>query len=483
MHKIEFSQEIKSFIKDFVKNIQANDAAIFAGAGLSRKAGYANWAELLAEIAEDLGLDIKKENDLISLAQFHVNKNQNNDKIKRKILEEFSDIEEPTEDHKILAKLPITTYWTTNYDNLIEESLKQEFKKPDVKYTIKQLTTTLPRRSATVYKMHGDVNHPSDAILTKEHFEQYPLKYAPFITALNGDLVAKTFLFIGFSFTDPNLNYVLSRLHFRFDSDARQHYCFVKRVIEKDYESNADFEYSKRKQELTIQDLLRYKIKALLIDDYSDITHILKEIENHYRKKTIFISGSAEVYADMGRETSQKFVHILSKKLIQEGYRIVNGFGWGIGSGIINGALDGIYEKPDKFSEDQLIIRPFPQFPTGKKDISELWEEYRQRMIQLAGISIFLFGNKKDESGNIINANGVKREFEISLEKGLIPIAVGITGYIAKELWNEIKENNIYERFGKNEEIEKLFESLNEKELGTDQLVENIIKLIKLLNK
>jgi len=32
-----------------------------------------NWKELLKDIAADVGLDLDKEDDLVTLAQFHVN--------------------------------------------------------------------------------------------------------------------------------------------------------------------------------------------------------------------------------------------------------------------------------------------------------------------------------------------------------------------------------------------------------------------------
>ena len=38
-------------------------------------------------------------------------------------MEQFSTRAELTENHKLLAKLPIDTYWTTNYDCMIEKLL------------------------------------------------------------------------------------------------------------------------------------------------------------------------------------------------------------------------------------------------------------------------------------------------------------------------------------------------------------------------
>src|SRR5690606_35605914 len=100
-----------------------------------------------------------------------------------------------------------------NYDTLIEDALRRAFRVSDIKSHVDQLTHSRPKRDAIVYKMHGDVQMPQSAIIYKEQYEKYYFTHAAFITALSGDLVSKTFLFIGFSFTDPNLDYVLSRLH------------------------------------------------------------------------------------------------------------------------------------------------------------------------------------------------------------------------------------------------------------------------------
>jgi hypothetical protein len=64
-------QHLNSFVDLFTKAIKENNAAIFAGAGLSIPAGFVNWKNLLREIAAELNLDIDKENDLIAIAQYH----------------------------------------------------------------------------------------------------------------------------------------------------------------------------------------------------------------------------------------------------------------------------------------------------------------------------------------------------------------------------------------------------------------------------
>ncbi len=111
-----FERETEAFIKDFVKDLAENNVAIFAGAGMSKGAGYVDWNELLSDIADEIGLNVKIESDLISLAQYHSNESGGKAGIIKKILEEFSEQAEPTENHKLLARLPISTFWTTNYD-------------------------------------------------------------------------------------------------------------------------------------------------------------------------------------------------------------------------------------------------------------------------------------------------------------------------------------------------------------------------------
>lgn len=479
-----FNNEIDIFINDFVKDLNEGTASIFAGAGLSVPAGYVNWSGLMEEIAIDLGLDINNEKDLVSLAQFHVNENLTRSKLNRKILEEFTEDTKETESHKIIARLPLSSVWTTNYDQLLEKSFQNENKVVDIKFRNNQLLTTKPKRDIVIFKMHGDVNHPDEAIITKEQYEQYHSTHEPFINALAGELTTKTFLFIGFSFTDPNLDYILSRLNYRFSKQQRQHYCFVKKHKLGDLQNpdQASLDYNIRRQTLTINDLKRYGIKTLLINEYSNITEILKEIENRYKKKTIFISGSAETYEPFQRNEAIGFIHNLAKVTIENEYRIVNGFGWGIGSSIINGALDTIYSNPLKFSENQLILKPFPQFATGDKPLNILWEEYRKNMISKCGISIFVFGNKKNEKDEIVEAGGVMREFEISRDNGNICIPIGITQHATGRIYQMIKSNP--EQFYENPDLFIPFiHKLADSKTTFDMALYEIDKLLKQLKK
>lgn len=435
------NREIELFIKDFLKEIREDNAAIFAGAGLSAAAGFVNWRELLRPIADELRLDIDRETDLVAVAQYHCNENAGNrHRLNQSIIDQLTVGATPTANHRILARLPISTYWTTNYDQLIESALRDSGKIPDVKYTTEQLATTKARRDAVVYKMHGDVEHAHDAVLIKDDYEKYHIKRGAFINALAGDLVSKTFLFLGFSFTDPNLDYVLSRVRVTFRENQRRHYCIFKKRTRQDGESDAEFDNAQVKQRLVIEDLKRFNIKTLLIDEFAQITEILARIERQYRQKTIFISGSAEEYGSWTKHETEEFLRDLSRALVQQGYRVATGVGLGVGDAIITGAIEEVYRARTGHIEDSLIMRPFPRANPDEAVRQRLWEDYRQELISAAGICLVVLGNKRID-GRIVPAGGVRRECEIACQHGLNVVPLGATGYMANEIWSEMSSN------------------------------------------
>lgn len=474
-------QHLKTFINNFTKSIQNNNAAIFAGAGLSVQAGYVNWKWLLKGIATDLQLDIDQETDLISLAQYHYNENKGNKNgLSQLLIEEFTRKTSITENHKILASLPIQTYWTTNYDDLIERALLANGKTPDVKRTPQNLAINMPRRDAVVYKMHGDIALPDQAVLTKDDYEAYHEHRLLYTTALQGDLVDKTLLFIGFSFDDPNLQYILSRIRILLGQHSKQHYCFLKKVNEANYKSQEDFVYAKVKQRLKIDDLKRYSIKALEIDDYPVITHILSLIQKKVLRSSIFIAGAAKEYAPQTEEEALGFVHQLSFRLVASGYKIVSGVGYGIGTAVINGASEYVFSSQYRHLDDSLLLRPFPRPLNGSAAGKELNAQYREEAMKHAGLALFIYGNKGNGEGGWMHSTGMHEEFELAESLGIVPLPVGATGYMAEELWQRV-QSSLTRYYPNQAEVFNAIEKLGDKTLTQVELIDAIIHTIDLL--
>ena len=436
------------FIKKYAKSVSEGDAAVFAGAGTSVAAGFVDWRTLVKPFASELNLDINKETDLVRITQYYVNsKGGRRGDIDSQIVNSFSrDDDEITDTVDLLTRLPISTYWTTNYDQIIENSLKKHNRKADVKKQQENLANSLRDRDAIVYKMHGDVQLPHEAVITKDDYEMYNETHSLFTTALKGDLVSKTFLFVGFSFEDPNLDDILGKIKVLLGEHTREHYCLLKKVELKDFkDSDVDFQTAQIRQELRVKDLRRYGIETILLDTYDEIPHILSEIEKIYLNNTVFISGSISEYPKhWPKGEVEEFCYQLSKSIVTENFKIISGFGIGIGSSIINGALDEIYSSKYKHINEHLSLYPFPQIENGKKNLKERWSENRKAMISDSGVCIFMFGNKVENEVTLIS-DGMLEEFKIAKELGKIIIPIGNTAETANKIFEDMsKEKELY---------------------------------------
>ncbi len=486
---MEFTPQQKRFINEFITEINNGDAAIFAGAGLSASSGFVNWKNLLRDMADELHLDIDKETDLISVAQYHFNK-FNRTRINNKIKNEFTSLKVGSENHQILSRMGIDTFWTTNYDKLIERTLESHGKTVECKIRNKDFASNIKRKDAIVYKMHGDKDSPDEAVLTKDDYETYNDKKELFSTALRGDLLSKTFLFIGFSFDDPNLEYILGRIRVLLRENTPSHFCFFKEVAEGDFndakktedENKQDYLYAKIRQDLKIEDLRRYGINAVMVKSYPEITEILAEIEKRLKRQNIFISGAADDYSPFSADEAKRFIHTLSYSLAQHNYKIVSGFGFGIGSIVINGALDFKLNSNYRSLDDVLVLRPFPQVSSGAVSLSEIWTANRSDMASMAGLAVFVFGNKRDGDNNIINSDGMIEEFELCLSKNVIPIPVGATGSMSKILWEKVT-SNLAQYYPEDQNLHKLITELGDARSNVDELITKILKIIEILQK
>ncbi|TMM49130.1 SIR2 family protein [Sulfitobacter sabulilitoris] len=433
------SAAVSAFCRKYARDMADGTVAVFAGAGLSASAGYVDWQSLLAPFADELELDIERESEhLVRFAQFSLNhKMGNRAHLNDALISAFPSLTSPSVNHEILARLPIKTFWTTNYDKLIEKALEQARKSADVKHTDGQLPTAKPKRDAVVYKMHGDAEHPQEAVLTRDDYESYGQRHMGFVNALVGDLTGKTFLFIGFSFTDPNLDQILSQLRLRYQSAQREHFCLMRVPQRSTFDSDEDHAYAKVRHRHFVADLKRYNVTALEIDDFEQITEVLLTIEKHYRRRLVFVSGSASTFDPWGETAVNGFFRDLGAILIDNQFQIVSGFGLGVGNSLISGAIEKAYANRNMKLDNFLQVRPFPRDIADPKERAVIWERYREELLSLPGIAVFFLGNK-EVGGEIVPADGVRKEFEIATAQGLVTLPVGATGSMAADLSSEM---------------------------------------------
>ncbi|MHB8288600.1 MAG: SIR2 family protein [Acidimicrobiales bacterium] len=269
-------------ITQYGRHVDARTAAVFIGAGLSMSAGYPSWSELLEPLRKQLGID--PVYDLSLLAQYYADATPSGRKdIQDLIADQFADLDlVPTLAHQLLARLPIDEFWTTNYDTLLERAVDGAV----VIVDDQQLAQAIDPGSRLVYKMHGSVTQPRSAVLTRDDYDRYPDQHPRFWHLLRAQVLTTTFLFLGFGFSDPNLDLVFQLVRLRTADIKRDHFTIMKRPGRDD--PSADHALFK----LRIGQLGRAGVHVVVVDSYDEIALILGKLVARCRPPQLMISGS-----------------------------------------------------------------------------------------------------------------------------------------------------------------------------------------------
>lgn len=253
------------FIQNYSKQIKANNAIVFVGAGLSIPAGAINWQMLIEPWARQLNIGFDKHT-FPQIVQWYIDYIQNRrDVIQEIIMNICPDEAIPTENYRLLAKLAVSTFWTTNYDHLLEDALKYR----GVKVISKDCEVAFDRPNSYVnlYKMHGDKRSPESIVISQDDYDRYAQTHSTIYHSLQTDLNRHTCLFLGYSFSDPNLHEIFKLSKSTLKSNMRTHYCIIK-----------NDQVNDEAQEYRIRDLRKYHIETVLISDYDEITELLTKI-------------------------------------------------------------------------------------------------------------------------------------------------------------------------------------------------------------
>lgn len=417
--------------------IKNSTASLFIGSGISRDGNACDWKGLLKDLAKDIELDVDKEHDLISLAQYYEN-SKGRKKIHEVISKSYKDLCKPAENHKVLASLPIFSYWTTNYDKLIEKAFEQSNNSTMVLTDDVSLAQFTDGTDVIIRKLHGDVDCPNKCVITKYDYEKFDKNHKILLAQLVGEMCSKTFLFLGYSFSDIDINHILTNIRIHFDGKSPQrHFCIMKRDSDT---------YKETKQQHIIGSLIKYDIYTVLVNEYSEITDILKEIRHAVYAKNVYISGAYEDITEQ-KDDSSKYAHEISKWLISQGYKVYTGYGKNLGADVVAGGFEGCRNSSSgttakKFNENVFLF-PFPyKHDMSEKERGAYYTELRRTTLRNTHITIVINGTKEDENnGTVINSSGCIGEAHLSIEQGNLVIPIAVTGGAAEVIWNEMKES------------------------------------------
>lgn len=464
---------LNMFMTAYLQALQEGNAALFAGAGLSIPSGLADWRTLLRSLAAELGLATDQETDLLALAQYHENV-CGRGRLNQVLLNEFGRKAKATEAHRLLATLPIHSIWTTNYDRLIESAFLVGGRNADVKIHPEDLALSLPERDAVIYKMHGDLSALNKAVLTKADFETFNDSRRLFTTVLQSELASKTFLFLGFSFNDPNLDLILAGMKGMLGKSVRTHYCLMRQVRRSDFETDRDYHHAYTMLELKVANLAQYGVQVVFLDSYDQITKVLERLQVLLRRSTVFLSGAAAEYVGWEEQSAEDLGRAIGQGLVAHGFRVATGYGVRVGDSVVRGLLKEASRLG--ISSGKVLELGYVPEPTAG---TSAWNQYRDEMLRIAGCTIFLFGNKIGPSGRLEDASGMFDEFEIGALHHVVPIPVGATGSAAATLWHKVMNN--FDEYVKNENLRPLYAELGDSKLSNLELVDRIVKILTVL--
>lgn len=396
-------------------------------------AGYPGWSTLLRDIGKQLGVISKDVHDLAALAQWAIGAHGEN-RVREIIRKEISPEKEIPEAVRVIAQLPVKHIWTTNYDLLIERAFRAINRPIDPVSSAKGLSQKPLPGATRLYKMHGSVERTDDVVISTDHYELFRKTRRAYLPLFEAHLTSMSMLFIGISFTDPNVRHVLSLIRESFLDEPPEHFAIVRPPQRKDFDTAAEYKARLSQHKLWAADLKRYGLIAVEVDSYDEIPRLLHQVEQQVAARRIWVSGSWPLEHGGSQNIG---IHALAEavgKRIGETERdLVTGAGLLVGSASLSGFLAALRNIGEWNMERRLIARPFPQPLAGKQPDRAQWAALRSELARQAGIVVFL-GGAKFEKDTLVTATGVLDEFECAVKAGAFVLPVGATGGAAKVL-------------------------------------------------
>ncbi|MBW8173998.1 SIR2 family protein [Ornithinimicrobium sp. Arc0846-15] len=410
-------------VRHFGQAVESRNSALFAGAGLSTDAGAPGWGELLGNLRAQAGVPSTLD-DLPLVAQYIVeNQPGGRATLESSILKSLKSATSPGLGHETIARMPLDEIWTTNYDCLLEGAM------PDARVVTSDddLLDRTTHASRRLIKMHGSVSKDGSSweappVITRGDYEAYQGKNMRMWSALQATYLTRSTLFVGFSFSDPNIDILLrlSRTMPQKSSHA-EHFTVLRRPTE---------ETAAKLHNLRVNDLEHSGVAVCEIEDYRDLTPLLQNLERRTRKKNLFVSGSLrkddtnikDIARRLGADMAQMDISIVSLA-----GAAATEMSFALGEELIATDRYDPSRLQYYFREKKDSQTPYMHKRIGTAIYSGLQkEELRQSVMKKARAALVIGGG-----------TGTLAEIEMCLEDLLPVIPLACTGGTAKLCWEK----------------------------------------------
>ncbi len=204
----------------------------FIGAGVSMSVEWEvhgekrrgpSWKELVDQAAREIGAEDPdllrtRGSDLQILEYFRLKNSGETAKLTNWLYANMTapdDALKESEIHTALAEMDnCRIFYTTNYEDFLERALRLHGK--DVAVIANENDMGVGAGVYQVVKFHGDLNSPSNMVLSESDYERRLKLADPLDYRLRSDILARALLFIGYSFRDWNVSYLFRLVNEQF---------------------------------------------------------------------------------------------------------------------------------------------------------------------------------------------------------------------------------------------------------------------------
>ena len=189
-------------IRFLAEELEKGKLVVFVGAGVSKNSGLPEWEELIKNYADYRGIKEFTSKQFLTIPE-EVFERYGSLKYYEIAEKRFSGKYVPNSIHRILKKMKLTYIITTNYDTLIEDEIKNlqiVSKDEDLPYT---------NSNKMLIKMHGDFEN-KNIVLKKSDYDNYEKNFQLISTLVKGLFTTNTVLFIGYSYSDTNVQQIMN---------------------------------------------------------------------------------------------------------------------------------------------------------------------------------------------------------------------------------------------------------------------------------
>ena len=197
----------------------------FLGAGFSRALNFPDWTELLRDIASNIDSHLTFDDvqslchgDPLQIAEYYYLKSDRNiGPLRHSISKALSNLDNTTLNpllsgaHVELVNLGSSQVYTTNYDDLIENTYRGLGVPAEVIALPKNVAKSNGKK-VQVVKFHGDLRYENTLVLTESSYFSRLDFDSPMDIKFRSDLLGKSVLFMGYSFRDINIRVIWFKL-------------------------------------------------------------------------------------------------------------------------------------------------------------------------------------------------------------------------------------------------------------------------------